>query len=55
MTTLTIELPDGLAKEAQDAGLLTSAAGRTIVKRGELTPGTFRNMLKQLDIPKGEF
>ena len=30
-------------------------ASRTVVQRGELKPGTYRNMLKQLDIPKEEF
>ena len=27
----------------------------TTVHRGEIKPGTLRNMLKQLDIPKGSF
>ena len=32
MTTLTIELPDSLAEEAQQAGLLTSATIETILR-----------------------
>ena len=33
----------------------TSGERRTAVKRGELKPGAFRGMLKQLDIPKEDF
>ena len=36
-------------------GVLYVGDRRTIVKRGELKPGTFRAMLKQLDIPKEDF
>ena len=36
-------------------GVLYVGGRRTIVKRSELGPATFRNMLKQLDIPKEEF
>ena len=36
-------------------GVLYVGDHRTIVKRGELKPGTFRAMLKQLDIPKEHF
>lgn len=32
MTTLTIDLPDNLAKEAQDAGLLTPEAIETMLR-----------------------
>ena len=36
-------------------GVLYLGNRRTVVRRGELKPGTFRNMLNQLDIPKEEF
>ena len=36
-------------------GVLYVGDRRTIIKRGELKPGTFRAMLKQLDIPKEDF
>lgn len=36
-------------------GILYVGDHRTTVKRGELATGTFRNMLKQLDIPKEDF
>ena len=36
-------------------GVLYVGDRRTIVKRVELKPGTFRAMLKQLDIPKEGF
>ncbi len=36
-------------------GVLYVGERRTVVQRGELKPGTYRNMLKQLDIPKEEF
>ena len=36
-------------------GTLYVGARRTTVKRGELTPSTFRNMLRQLDIAKEDF
>ena len=36
-------------------GLLYLGARRTVVKRGELKPGTFRAMLKQLEIREEDF
>ena len=36
-------------------GMLYIGARRTTVKQGELATGTFRNMLKQLDIAKEDF
>ena len=36
-------------------GTLHLSGRFTVVQRGELKPGTLRNMLKQLDIPKEEF
>lgn len=36
-------------------GVLYVGERRTTVKRGELKPGAFRGMLKQLDIPKEDF
>lgn len=36
-------------------GILYVGDHRTTVKQGKLAPGTFRNMLKQLDIPKEDF
>jgi len=32
MTTLTVDLPDGLAKEARDAGLLTPSVIETLLR-----------------------
>ena len=36
-------------------GLLYVGDRRTVVKHGELKPGTLRNMLKQLEIPREDF
>lgn len=36
-------------------GMLYIGDQRTTVKHGELAAGTFRNMLKQLDIAKEDF
>ena len=36
-------------------GMLYVGDRRTTVKRGELAASTFRNMLKQLNIPKEDF
>ena len=36
-------------------GMLYIGNRRTTVQKGELKPGTFRNMLKQLDIQKEDF
>ena len=36
-------------------GILYIGNRRTTVQKGELKPGTFRNMLKQLDIQKEDF
>jgi predicted RNA binding protein YcfA (HicA-like mRNA interferase family) len=36
-------------------GMLYIGHRRTVVQRGELKPGTFRAMLKQLGIPKEDF
>ena len=36
-------------------GMLYLGDRRTVVQRGELKPGTYRAMLRQLDIPKEDF
>ena len=36
-------------------GILYLGERRTVVKRGEIEPGAFRSMLKQLGIPKEKF
>ena len=36
-------------------GVLYVGDRRTVVQHGELKPGTLRNMLRQLDIPKEDF
>ncbi len=36
-------------------GMIYLGNRRTVVQRGELKPGTFRAMLKQLGIPKEDF